>query len=145
MRKHALEVAARTALMALLIVAVMLVGAAPAAPFVPQNDAAALMVVLLSARNAPIAFDDLPRGDQTIVRALLWAQKPDVPGRLGLAEIAGARRGGETWIAVFRSIKSRRLLAADTLGDVTRAFSAADRNDAARDKHVMRENEGERR
>lgn len=132
MRRYALKVAARTALMALLIVAVTLVGAGPATPFVPQNDAAALMVLLLSARNAPIAFEDLARGDQKIVRALLWAQKPHAPGRLDLTEIAGARRGGQTWLGVFRSMKSHGLLAADNLGDVTRAFSDAHRNDPAR-------------
>jgi len=134
MRRHALAVAARTALMALLIVAVTLVGATPATPYVPQNDAAALMMLLLSARNAPSVFDDLSHGDQKIARALLWAQNPHAPGRLGLAEIAGARRGGDTWASVFRTMKSQGLLAAASLGDVMRAFNDAHRDGAAHGK-----------
>ena len=131
MRRHGLALAPRTALLALLIAAVTLMGAREATAHVPQGDAAALLVLLLSAGTTPSAFDDLSRGDQTIVRALRWAQKPHARGRLGLTEIAGARRGGETWSAVFRSMKSHGLLAAESLGDVTRAFGEAHRNDAA--------------
>lgn len=71
------------------------------------------------------SFERMAAGHQKAARAIFEAQKPGLPRGarpLTLDELAERKQGGEGWVRIYESLKSRGLVEARNLGEAVNDY-----------------------